>query len=108
VQCPAEEERYIREFQASEGILLHKNNIAPNPAKRGIAKLCLNSMWGKLTERNNRKRTKMIADPQELYGFLAATSIEVAALVFASDEVVCAQRRYIANEKCLIFAIEIK
>jgi hypothetical protein len=29
VQCPADEDRYIREFQASEGILLDIENIGP-------------------------------------------------------------------------------
>jgi hypothetical protein len=77
------------EFQESEGILLEKENIGLNHAKRGIAKFCLNSMWRNLRERNNRTRTKMITDPQELYRFLAKPGFEVAALVFASDEVVC-------------------
>jgi hypothetical protein len=39
VQCPADEDRYISEFQASECILLNRDNIGPNPAKRGLAKL---------------------------------------------------------------------
>jgi hypothetical protein len=46
VQCPAVEDKYISEFQTSEGILLDRDSIGPNPAKRGLAKLCLNSMWG--------------------------------------------------------------
>ena len=66
VRSPADEDRYISEFAASEGIQLDKGAIGANPAKRGLAKLCLNSMWGKLTERNDRTRTKMISDPQEL------------------------------------------
>jgi hypothetical protein len=41
----------------------------------------------------------MITDPKELYRFLATPGIEVAALVFASDEVVCASWRFIADEK---------
>jgi hypothetical protein len=90
VQCPADEDRCFREFQASEGILMDIDNIGPNPVKRGLAKLCLNSMWGKLTGRNNRTRKKVITVLQELYRFLAKPGIEVAALVFASDEVVCA------------------
>ena len=40
----------------------------------------------------------MISDPQELYRFLATPGIEVAALMFASDDVVWASRRYIAEE----------
>jgi hypothetical protein len=99
MQFPADEDRFISKFQASEGILLDRDNIATNPSKRGLSKLCLNSMCGKVTERNNRKGTKMITDPQELYGFLATPGIEVAALVFASDEVVCESWRYIADEK---------
>jgi hypothetical protein len=99
VQCPEDEDRYFSEFHKIEGIQLDKDPIGPNPAKRSLAKLCLNSMWGKLTERNNRTRTKMITDPQELYRFLAKPGIEVAALVFDSDDVVSASWWYIAEEK---------
>ena len=99
VQCPEDEDRYISDFTKSEGIQLDKDAIGPNPAKRGLAKLSLNSMWGKLTERNDRTRTKMLSDPQELYRFLATPVIEVANLMFASDDLVCASWRYIAEEK---------
>ena len=66
-RTPEDEDRYI----ASEGIRLDKEAIRPNAAKRGLAKICLNSMWGKLTERNNRTKSKMISDPNELYRFLS-------------------------------------
>ena len=66
VQCPADKDGYISEFDASEGIQLDKNAIGYNPAKRGLAKLCLHSMWGKLRERNDRIPTKMICNQQEL------------------------------------------
>ena len=56
-------------------------------------------MWGKLTERNDRTRTKMISDPQELYRLLATPCIEVATVMFASDDIVWASWRYIAEEK---------
>jgi hypothetical protein len=39
VQCPADEDRYISEIQASEGILSDRVYIGPNPAKRCHAKL---------------------------------------------------------------------
>ena len=51
IRSPADEDRYISEFAASEGIQLVKCAIGTNPANRGLAKLCLNSMWDKLTER---------------------------------------------------------
>jgi len=70
----------------------------PNAAKRVLAKLCLNYMWGKLTERNDRTKTKMISGPHELYRFLATPGVVVASLVFASDDVVWASRRFIQEE----------
>jgi hypothetical protein len=104
VQWPEEEDRSFSEFQDSEGILLHREYIGINPAKRGLAKLYLNSMWGKQTERNNRTRKKMITDSQGPYRFLATPGIEVAALVFASDDVDCASWRYMAEEKVPILS----
>jgi hypothetical protein len=41
-------ESYIKAFYESEGVQLDCNFIRPNAAMRGITKLCLNSMSGKL------------------------------------------------------------
>ena len=49
-------------FWQSEGIRLDKEAIRYNAAKRGQATLHLNFMWGKLTERNDRKMTEMITE----------------------------------------------
>jgi len=40
--------------------------IRPNAAKRVMANICLNSLWGKLSERRIRTQTKFISDPNEL------------------------------------------
>ena len=98
VRTPEDEDRYIANFSASEGVLLDKDAIRPNAAKRGLAKLCLNSMWWKLTERNDRTKVKMISDPHKLCRFLATPGIEVASLVFASDDVVLASWRFVEVE----------
>jgi len=66
VQTPEYDDRYIANFYASEGIRIDKDAIRPNAAKRGLAKLCQNSTWGKLTERSNRSNSKMISDPYDL------------------------------------------
>ena len=78
--------------------LLDKDAVKSNAANRGLAKLCLNPMWGKLTERNDRNKTKMISDPHELYRFLATRGIEVASVVFASDDVVWASWLFVQEE----------
>jgi hypothetical protein len=96
VQTPTDEDQYVQTFFVNEGIMLDKDAIKLNASKRALAKLCLNSFWGKLTERNNRK--KMIADPHELYKILATTGVEVTHLLFASDDVVCVTWRFSEDE----------
>jgi hypothetical protein len=49
VRTPDDEDRFVQSFNNSEGILLSKDAIRPIAAKRALVKLCLNSMWGKLT-----------------------------------------------------------
>jgi len=89
VRSPEDEEQYIQSFRESEGIELDKASIKYNAATRGLAKLCLNFMCGKLSARNNRSQTKLILEPEELYRFLATSDFEVVHLVLANDEVVC-------------------
>jgi len=98
VRGPEDEERYVESFWQSEGIRLEKESIRFKAAKRGLAKLCLNSMWGKLTERSGRTQTRLISKPKELYGFLASPGIEVMNLVFANDDVVWISWKYGAEE----------
>jgi len=88
VHSPENEDRYVDLFWQSGGIRLDKEAIRYNAAKRGPANLCLNFMWGKLTERNDQTMTKIITEPKELHGFLATPGVEAMNLAFASDDVV--------------------
>ena len=49
VHSVEEEERYVEAFCQSQGIRLEKEAIRYNAAKRGLKKLCLNSIWWKFT-----------------------------------------------------------
>jgi hypothetical protein len=98
VGTPSDEGRYIESFWKGEWLRLYKERIKTNAAKRGLAKLCLNSIWGKPTKRNDRTRTKIIIDPHELYRFLATPGVEVTNLAFASDDVVCLSWKMSAEE----------
>ena len=40
--------RYIQQYFEKEGISLNLENIVTNPGMRALAKLCLNSFWGKV------------------------------------------------------------
>ena len=56
-------------------------------------------MWGKLTERNDRTRTKIITEPHEQYRFLATPGVEVTNVAFASDGVVWLSWKLSAEER---------
>ncbi|KAL4084019.1 hypothetical protein QTP88_029335 [Uroleucon formosanum] len=48
---------YIKIIFHKLGILLDKDKIEDNPSRRAVAKLCLNSLWGKFGQRQNMKKT---------------------------------------------------
>jgi hypothetical protein len=87
VQTPDVEDGYIESFWQSHGVRLNKDAIEYIAAKRGFAKLCLNSMCGKMGERAQRPQTKLILKPKELYSFLATPDFQVSNM-FANDDVV--------------------
>jgi hypothetical protein len=99
VQTEKDEERYIDQFRQDEGVRLDRDSIRYNAAKRGLAKLCLNSMWEKLTERSNRTQTKLISEPAELYRFLVRPGVEVQNMLFASGDVVWISWLYAVDER---------
>lgn len=70
-------EKYIRDYQIHQGILLDANKIEVNPAKRQVAKLCLNSFWGKFAQRHNMLQTSIISKPKDLFSFLFSGKYEV-------------------------------
>jgi len=55
-------------------------------------------MWGILTERNERKGTKIITEPHELYRFLSTPGVELTNLEFASDDV------WLYGMVCMVFS----
>jgi len=85
-------------FWQNEGIQLEKEAIRYNAAKRRLAKPCLKSIWGKLTEGNDRIMTRVILDLKELYGFLSTPGVDVMNLAFANNDLVWNSWNYGAEE----------
>ncbi|XP_069109808.1 uncharacterized protein [Argopecten irradians] len=56
--------RYIEDYHRHEGILLKKDNIKKNKALRSLAKLLLNSFWGKFGQRLNMPQTSFFHDSE--------------------------------------------
>ena len=88
VYSAEDEDRYVDSFWQNEGTQLDKEANRYNAAKLGLDKFCLNPIWGKLTERNDRTMKKIITESNELFGFLSTPSVEVTKLAFGSVDVV--------------------
>ena len=54
---------------------------------RAIAKLCLNSLWGKFGQRNNMKHAKFIKEVSEFYKIFLDDKLEVQNINFLNDDV---------------------
>jgi hypothetical protein len=67
--CITEEKKqeYIQDYKTRQGIQLEYAKIKKNPGLRAIAKLCLNSLWGKFGQRTNLGKCEIVKTKEELY-----------------------------------------
>ncbi|XP_063446821.1 uncharacterized protein LOC134726353 [Mytilus trossulus] len=63
-ECETEQQKmdYIADYAQKEGILLDYDQIRKNPGLRSLAKICLNSFWGKFGQRLNMKQTTFFTE----------------------------------------------
>ena len=68
-ECDTEEKReeYLHEYKDHEGIELDPVNIEKNPGLRSLAKLMLNSFWGKFGQRPNQTQVTTCANPSQFF-----------------------------------------
>jgi hypothetical protein len=61
---------YLKQYEEQQGILLDIDKIEYNPGLRAIAKLCLNSLWGKFGQRLNLPKTEIITEKKKFHSIL--------------------------------------
>ncbi|XP_062578112.1 uncharacterized protein LOC134240005 [Saccostrea cucullata] len=88
--CQTEEDKYmyIEEYHQREGIHLEYANIVSNPGLRALAKLMLNSFWGKFGQRENMPKTTYVTDPCEYFDMLTSNRQQVKDVSYVSEEMV--------------------
>lgn len=63
-------DQFVREEFELFGIKIDVNNMKYNAALRTLAKICLNSLWGRFSLRNQLSRTVVISDPCEIAEYM--------------------------------------
>ncbi|XP_072763726.1 uncharacterized protein [Anoplolepis gracilipes] len=79
-------ERYLCKYEEIEGITLEKNNIVHNRGLRSVAKLALNSFWGKFGQRKNLPHTDIVKTQQKLMSLLTSLQHEITDILPVNDE----------------------
>ena len=94
--CTTEEEKqsYIHQYYEKEGIKLDYNSIEKNPGLRSLAKLCLNSFWGKFGQRQNMRQSRVITDEAEFYRSLSDPARKLADWHILNDDMVQLEWEY--------------
>ena len=88
--CTTEEKKnqYVELYHQKEGIQLEYNKIQKNPGLRTLAKMMLNSMWGKFGQRLNKTRVQEFDDPQAFHRFLDTDTLDVRHVSIMNDQMV--------------------
>ena len=79
--------KFLEDFKKREGIELsaHELNKGSNPGLRSLAKLMLNSMWGKFGQRPNKTQCCHFTDPQEFHEFLESDRYVIQKIQLLPD-----------------------
>ena len=88
VNTEEERQTYIRNYYEQEGIQLEYDKIEKNPGLRTLAKMMLNSMWGKFGQRLNKTQVQEFDDPQAFHRFLDTDSLDVRHVSIINDQMV--------------------
>ena len=83
-----DKQTYLRDYYEREGIQLEYDKIEKNPGLRTLAKMMLNSMWGKFGQRLNKTQIQTFEDPQAFHHFLDTDTLDVRHVSVINDDMV--------------------
>ncbi|XP_078364066.1 uncharacterized protein LOC144648356 [Oculina patagonica] len=94
----AKRQQYLRDYYEREGIQLEYHKIHYNPGLRALAKMMLNSFWGKFVQRPNKTQVRQFSDPVEFHRHLETDAYEVQQVSVLSDDIVEVQYKHNEND----------
>ena len=86
--CKTEQdkEKFKRDYLNVEGISLE--SVEKNPGLRAVAKIMLNSLWGKLAQRDKMTKTEYISEPSKYFDLVTNPSKIVKNVDLYGDQFV--------------------
>ena len=92
-----QKDAYIQRYFEREGVRLEKEKIEKNPGMRSIAKLMLNSFWGKFGQRDNQVQTTVCKTNAEFITLICDQTKEISGIVFINSGAVQVQWRHLSH-----------
>ena len=78
-----------------EDVKLEFTQIVENPGLRSLAKLILNSFWGKFGQRENQPKTKIVNQPSELFSMLTNAAMYVNGILPVNENTLIVSYEFI-------------
>jgi hypothetical protein len=86
IQTEEQKDEFIKKFFEKEGVILDKENIKKNEGLRSVAKLLLNSLWGRFGMRPNKTQVKFITDRNEWFDMISDDQYIIHDIIFVSEK----------------------
>jgi hypothetical protein len=77
---------YVAKVLQREQISLDVLKIENNPGRKAVAKLMLNSFWGKFGQRDNLTQTRFIYNPKKYFDLLRSEAVEIHDIYAVTPE----------------------
>jgi len=94
VQSEENKDKYIEDYRRAAGIAPDKASISKNAGQRTLAKLKLNSIWGKWAQNQNKTQTTIVNSEKVFYELLTSPGYEITNLMIPNEEVAWVSWKY--------------
>jgi hypothetical protein len=95
-------DKFIEETNFQLGIKLNKSKIGLNEGKRAVAKICLNSLWGKFGQRQNMSKTEYVTSVNRFYEIILNEKLDNINYTLINEEMIqlsyCLKDVFVEND----------
>ena len=85
---PNKRRTYVEAYKETEGIQLDAEKIEKNPGMRSLAKMMLNSFWGKFGQQGNKCKVETFTSPHAFYKLITSDDKDVHSIRVVNEDMV--------------------
>ncbi|CAO4385894.1 unnamed protein product [Caenorhabditis nigoni] len=102
VRTDEEKKAFVAGYKDKEAINLNDfTRFKKNPGKRAVAKLMLNSLWGKFAQNVDRETTSIFTDPLKFWNLLYDTNTVITLVRCVCDVLIVKHRKQVETLESL-------